>query len=373
MDGSVYNPEGLVYSYRKLAHGKARADAIHYAAEQADLNNDIPYMVFFREEFCLESIWYADEINIYTVFPELLSLTDKYPDIERTPFQYNSITEEVLYIYGAVAVDSGNFYQIPLKDCINFLNGFKERWTAAGHSACQPYYYMFLFYIDAGDGINAAKCFKAYKSCPVGDRECKGCSANAEIEYYLQSGEKEKADSLALKIENGILRCKDSFNSSFSMLRMKRIYLKYYICHGDYENAAKCAYILEHNNSQEKDFHPWAFIMCAYVYSKPGRAMCIYKKHWQEWEEERNPIEKFFAYKCAACFFKGLGKLKGTDTVKICFSGSFPLYNKDNVYKVSGITEYYYKGAEEIAAKFDKRNGTHKFIKELEMTFANVL
>ena len=43
-----YNPEKLVYGYRKLAHGKARASAIRYAINQADINNDIPYMVFFR-------------------------------------------------------------------------------------------------------------------------------------------------------------------------------------------------------------------------------------------------------------------------------------------------------------------------------------
>ena len=42
-----YNPEALVYSYRRLGHGKARVDAIRSAVSQADLNNDIPYMIFW--------------------------------------------------------------------------------------------------------------------------------------------------------------------------------------------------------------------------------------------------------------------------------------------------------------------------------------
>ena len=97
--------------------------------------------------------------------------------------------------------------------------------------------------------------------------------------------------------------------------------------------------------------------------------MRIYKKHCQEWEEERNPFTKFFSYKCAACFFKGLQKAK--DTVKIHFPASFPLYNIDNIYKISALMEYYYKGAEDIAAKFDQRNGTDKFTNGLRITFKN--
>ena len=46
MYNNGYNPETLVYNYRRIGHGKARADAIRSAVSQADLNNDIPYMIF---------------------------------------------------------------------------------------------------------------------------------------------------------------------------------------------------------------------------------------------------------------------------------------------------------------------------------------
>ena len=50
MYNNGYDPEILVHNYRKIGHGKARAGAIRSAINQADLNNDIPYMMFFREE-----------------------------------------------------------------------------------------------------------------------------------------------------------------------------------------------------------------------------------------------------------------------------------------------------------------------------------
>ncbi len=75
---------------------------------------------------------------------------------------------------------------------------------------------------------------------------------------------------------------------------------------------------------------------------------------------------------CAACFFKGIKKQRDKDTVKIYVDNSFPLYNGSNVYKLDSLIEYYYNGAKEIAGKFDNRNGTSKFIDELNMSFKNV-
>ena len=111
---------------------------MRYAIQQADLNNDIPYMVFFRQEFCNEAMWYADEIDIYTVFPELLSLIDRYPDTEPV-LPNNDIMEDVLYIYGSMVVDSSDYYQIPFKECERLFDDYTKRMTSAGSG--MPYYF----------------------------------------------------------------------------------------------------------------------------------------------------------------------------------------------------------------------------------------
>ena len=366
-----YNPQKLKTAYDRLGHGKAKADAMRYATQQADLNNDIPYMIFFRQEFCNEAIWYADEIDVYIVLPELLSLIDRYPDAEPVPYQYNDIIEDVLYIYGSMVVDSSDYYQIPFKECEKLFDDYTKRMARAGRSASLPYRYRVSFYTETGHSEKAAEYFNAYKKCHTDPGECPGCLTNSEIHYYLFNNMKEQADRLAAKIEDGTIRCEGIYNS-FSLMRLKRNYIEYYIMQGDYENAVACADVLNRKTREEKEFNAWDFKMCAYVYKKPGHGMYLYRNHWHEWEKERNPYDKFISLMCAACFFKGIKKQRNKDTVKICADNSFPIYNGSNVYKLDSLIEYYYNAAKEIADKFDNRNGTSKFIDELNMSFSNV-
>ncbi len=375
MEGN-YNPQKLKAAYGRLGHGKAKADAMRYAIQQADLNNDIPYMVFFRQEFCNEAMWYADEIDIYTVFPELLSLIDRYPDTEPVlpNNDINDIMEDILYIYGSMVVDSSDYYQIPFKECERLFDDYTKRMTSAGYSASLPYRYRAAFYTETGHSAKAAEYFNAYKKCPADPDECPGCLTTSEIHYYLFNNMKEKADQLAAKIEDGTIACReDAANKSFSLLRLKINYVEYYIMHGDYERAAECSDVLRCKNRQEREFVAPDFEMCSYVYKNPGHGMNLYRNHWHEWEKDRDPYDKFISFMCAACFFKGIKKQRDKDTVKIYADNSFPLYNGSNVYKLDSLIEYYYNGAKEIAGKFDNRNGTSKFIDELNMSFKNVL
>ncbi|MCX4326371.1 MAG: hypothetical protein OSJ45_03620 [Lachnospiraceae bacterium] len=266
----IYNPRQLVYNYRQAGHGAARADAIRYAINQADLNNDIPYMIFFREELCDEASWFADELDVVTVFPELLALLDRYPDAGVTPFQTGSShILDVLYIYGHLLDACTSFYQIPYEDCIKFHNDYKKRWMACGRGAREPYHFFAEFYLESGDMDNAKKFLHKLKASPVEPYDCVACAANTEIKYYLLNNEKEKADRIAKKIEDGTLRCKGGLSDS--LLRMKQHYLKYYILHGNYEKASKTAYIFEHSGSEVKVHNRWASFMCAYVHARPGR------------------------------------------------------------------------------------------------------
>lgn len=366
-----YNPEALVYSYRRLGHGKARVDAIRSAVSQADLNNDIPYMIFFREELCEESYWFVDELDVVTVFPELLAIMDKYPGTTPVRFQGGiDNTLNTLNTYKDLLDVCTSFYQIPMEDCINFHNDFMKRWLAYGRTAREAYHMFFDFYLETGDLDNAAKYLHKLKQIPAETYDCVACAVTGEIKYYLLNNEKDKADKLAEKVEDGTYRCNSRWSDS--ILKLRKSYLKYYILHGDYEKAAEITYLLEHSGSQMNVYNKYASFMCAYVHSKPGRGLRIYKKHWKEWQEENNQYERYYIFKDAACFFKGLETERSKDTVRLELDKKFPLYNEENIYNIKSMSEYYYKEAEDIARKFDKRNGTGRFISELEMSFANV-
>lgn len=363
-----YNPEKLVYGYRKLGHGKARASAIRYAINQADINNDIPYMVFFREELCHESSWFLDELDVVTVFPELLSLLDKHPDAGYTPFRHGrDVQTDILEMYGHLLDACLSFYQIAFEDCVNFYNDYKKRLVASGYSPREAYVNFVEFYLETGHMESAKKYLKKTRAVPFAQSDCIACATVTEIKYYLLNNEKEKADRLAEKIENGTLRCKGSLSDS--LLRLKQHYLKYYILHGSYDKAAEAAYVLERSGSEVKVHNRWASFMCAYASQKPGRGLRIYKKHWKEWEDENDQYERYYEFKDAACFFKYLKNSK--ETIKLDMASTFPLYNNTSIYSTEKLCQYYYGEAENIADKFDKRNGTDKFANELVMSFAN--
>lgn len=372
----TYNPERLVYNYRGLGHGKARAGAIRNAIKQADLNNDIPYMVFLREELCSESLWYLNGIDVITIFPEILSLIDKYPDAGLTPFQGNEPDniKPVLWLYEALINVCSDSYQVPLKECIKFCNDFLTRWTAYGHDAKEPYRMITEFYISIGDMESAREFFRKFNQC--GGEECycePSCAANTQIRYYLWNNEKVKADKIAEDILKS--RIKSYNRETNAMLRMKSIYMRYYIMHGNYKKAAECASVLERSGTGTSEFKQYMSFMCAYVYENPFHSLDIYNKYCKEWHMEDNKFLRYYIFMNTACFFKGLGKEKENCNIHPVEYNGFtvqPVPGKEGLYNTGSLAGYYYKEAEKIAKKFDQRNGTDKFTKELAQAYKNV-
>jgi len=369
----MYDPGRLLDDILKCGHGKATINALRSAIEQADSNNDVPYMVYFRHLLCYESDDYGDKLDIVTVYPELLAIIDRHPVIENVPCMGSGdeVIEHVLWTYETLMEVCGCFYQIPMEDCLEFVNDFKRRWLALGHGERECDRMIVELYLDFGDMDNAEKFLSSMKKSAFNSYDCPGCCANTEIKYYLRNNEKEKADKLAKKIEDYSLLCRGNSRER-ALMRMKENYLTYYILHGDYEKAADIAYMMERSYLDEKEFKPWESFMCAYVHSKPGRGLRIYKRHWKEWQEERSMFSRYENFKCSACFFKGLQAEREGDSIKLWADNSFPLYSEDNIYNIEELSRYYYKEAEDIAKKFDKRNGTGRFIKQLEEAFANV-
>ncbi len=367
MKDSTYNADKLIKNYMRMEHGKARTAAMRYAMEQADLNNDLEYMLYFRMELCDETEWYGNGLDNVTVFPELLAILDNSPASRKI---YN-MTGDILWTYESLLSVCTDYYQVSLEDCINFHNDFKKRWTAYGRGLREPYRMLCGFYIDAGYPEKAGKALSVLKTSPMENYDCTGCAANTELGYYLSVNDKEKADMVAMKIEDGTFICGSSLSNSIP--RMHKHYLNYYLLHGEYEKAAEKAYILEHYRSSVIDYKLWASFMCAYVYTNTGRGLRIYKKHWKDIENEQRPGYMYCSFKDAACFFTGLKRVKGENTVKLPMDSTFPLYNEENIYNIDSIASYYYKKAEDVAKKFDKRNGTGKYASELEISLQNIL
>lgn len=359
-----YNAEVLKNNYDRLPHGRAKENAIREAIYEADKNSDVPFMVFFREELCSEANFYGNAMYMMTVFPELLSIIDRYPDTPTTKFDrvYDNALDHILWIYKWVTVNCTFFYQIPLKDCKNFLEDFKKRCTNYGYSL-KPYYKA-LYYFYSFNEEEADKAFHKFMAAPRdSNSDCVACERNMQIEQSLKKNDLYTALKLSESIEDFSLRCKDGYYDAW--IRAKISFLEYYMDNGKFKEAKKTAHLLEPYIDGRTEFLEWGTIINCYAHTNPGRALRLYKKHWKDLEKAGNPFDGFDILKNTCCFFRTIRR-GGKETIKFDAGTSYPLYRKDKTYNTDSLYNYYYNRAEDIALKFDKRNNTDTYIKVLE-------
>ena len=185
--GNEYRPEELKKFYDGIPHGKTRLAAIKSAIEMADQNNDIPFMIYFREDLCEESCFYGNNMEMMVIFPDILKLSDRYPDAPSTQFDTNfkNALEHILWVYKWVVGQCSSFYQIPMEDCIKFFEDFKKRSQSYGYNL-RPYYKAFYYFYD-WDKEKADKAFHNFERIPRdGNSDCHACERNTEIEFYLK-------------------------------------------------------------------------------------------------------------------------------------------------------------------------------------------
>ena len=160
--------------------------AIKSAIKEADRNKDVTYMIYFREDLCDESCFYGDETEMMVIFPEILSLIDRYPDTPSTQFDtaYKNATEHVLWVYKWVVGRCSGFYQIPMEDCMKFFEDFKRRSIAYGFNL-KPYYRL-LYGFYHFDDEKSDEAFYNFEKLPRDSNgNCRACDRNAEISFYL--------------------------------------------------------------------------------------------------------------------------------------------------------------------------------------------
>lgn len=359
----TYNPVEIKKLYDKIPHGKTRIATMKSAIEEADRNKDIKFMIYFREDLCDESCFYGDETEMMVIFPEILNLIDRYPDAPSTQFDtaYKNALEHVLWVYKWVVGRCSAFYQIPMEDCKKFFEDFKRRSISYGFNL-KPYYrllYGFYYF----DDTKSEEAFYKFEKLPRdSNSNCKACDRNTEINFYLDKGDFKKAVELSEDIESFKLKCG---NDNSAWIRMKINFMSYYMDNGNFGEADKIAHLLEHNMNDKTESQAWDDILRCYSYTRPGRALRVYKKHWKMWQEGTSPADEFGKILNVCCFWKKYRLETGKSTVKLALDQTFPLHNEENIYNTEDLYNYYYKRTEDIAIKFDKRNGVDSYIKEM--------
>ena len=356
-----YNPEKLKKYYEELPHGKPRMDGIKAAIEAADQNNDVPFRIFFREQMCHESCYYGDTMYMMVIFPEMLSIIDKYPDTPSTQFDsaYINALDHILWIYKWLISECSSFYQISMKDCLKFFEDYKKRSISFGYNL-KPYYRALYHFYNFDDEKKAEAFYKFEKIPRDANSDCKACERNTEIEFYLDQDNFGRAVELSKDIEDFTLRCGDYWDA---WLRMKISFLEYHLNNCMFEEATEIAGILERKINEKSEYQVWGTIMNCYVHTKPGRALRVYKKHWKDLEE--NTPYDLFNTSCNVCSFWDRINRDGKESVRLQLDRTMPLYNEDGIYTTQPLFNSYYTRAKDLAGKFDQRNSSGSYMEIL--------
>lgn len=365
-----YLPEEMKHAYEQMQHGRARMEAIRAAMEAADSHEDTPFRIYFRLELCRESCFYGDCMDMMVIFPQALSIADRYPDTPSTCFDsgYLDAMDHILWVYKWVVEECRSFYQVPMEDCMKFFEDFRRRSQAYGYNLRPYYYYLYLFY-EKIDPAKSQEAFHMFEQIPRDDNcDCMACERNTVIDYYLQRGESGQAAKLSEDIENFTLRC--GHDKMEAWLRMKRHYMQHHLRRREFAEAEVYCRILERQRLRDTEFQRWDDFLYCYAYLNMGKALRIYKAHWKEWQEERRPSTIFSTSKNIACFFKKLQEERTKDTIKLSLDAAFPLYEESGQYSIAALQRFYYERARETAERFDKRNGSDYYCRQLAEALA---
>ena len=233
----------------------------------------------------------------------------------------------------------------------------------------KPYYelmYCFYKYIDE---TLADYYFQEYEKLETdGNGNCKACNRNFEIQYYLKKGNETKAKQLAKDIENHTLNCGGNGENS-AWRQLKITYLIHYLEQGDLKQATGIMEEILKNNQYDKKltmFNNWHIFLWYYTHIDIGKALQIYKKHWKKWQQEREPYKKFYYFVDNILFFRELKKQRKGEKIKLDLDDTMPIFREDRTYRIVDLLEFYHQQAEELARRFDERNGTCFYQKELE-------
>lgn len=361
----MYNPRSLKKSYERLEHGKARMDGISYAIQEADNQKDAAYGIYFRMEMCEESMFYGDRLRILTIFPKMLALIDQNPDIDR---RYRDVFceelgDQMLYCYEWMLFAAVDYYQISFEDFNRFQEDYKRRCLSYGYELRSYYAFMYDFYRPIDPEL-AREYFHKFKETKRDYHAgCEACERDMEIEFYLREGNLKKAEKLSKDILSYKLTCPVK-NSAW--LRMNVSYIRYYLDLKDFEKAEEYCRLVESNQNGEKGWDRFDYYIYCYAHTDPGKALRVFKQRWKTEQEWKCPLDVFEMDKYISGFFYELEKFQNVTELKIEFDNSFPLYRENQTYTVKELFHYYDKRAEKLADKFDARNGTDFFHKELE-------
>ena len=355
--GKGFNGRALQNLIERLPGGAPRMAALLDAIRQADEAQEHFWRLFFRYDYACEATFRDDPPKCMPVAAEFQAIYEEHPDA----LGHNGA--EMYLMIMQMGIDPiAHLPQIPMSQWEKLMEqylGLTKRFNLA-HRTYWWQMCQFMIYVDQK---RAYECFqKFWKTGRDAISDCRACERSNAVRLSLLAGDREGAEEYAAPLKAGrISFCSDTPQ------KMWMAYLEDYYRHGDYKAAAPIAESLYRKGNKDRSNLDYvgAILQC-WAYTDNDRAVTLAESRlgWRigMWDQRLS----YLYDKGAWLTFRELAKRM--ETVKLELPREFALWREDGEYRSQELADWFYAQASETAQRFDRRNGSDWFCRDLKLS-----
>lgn len=345
----------LLIKVDAATHPEDKINLIKQAIQLADANNDLDWGFDLR----LDLISYEKDTShcseSFPAFAWILNAYDTNPDI------FNE--DDFLWEYKWMCGSARRNVNISRSQIESIMDDMKERMSRNGYSLRGYYTVMIYWYLFLGEMNNAHKYLQLRDETPR-DRmsHCSACELDTTVEMELIAGNYDEAitkahDLITKKLTCGLMPLVTFCNLTYYLSKGNDPRASEYFTKAEEEVAT----LKENDTSLVSNISDLIYYL---IKNDQPRAWEYFEKyaHWELGAEDA--IIFNFAKNI-------LPLLKGKGVQTLSMNEKLPYFKSDGVYNIEDLYNYYFEKADSLATRFDERNGTASFRKELNEALNN--
>ncbi len=339
-----------------LARGEERLAYLKKCIAEADNEKNIREMLTLRHDYMQESTFYGDKFQMILMFPEFLKLYEENPDVVEP--------DCALYPFEWMIEDCSKYWQVTREQIDSYIERFGEFLKKYGYDMTQYHLRRSGAYdcVDMDKANEYLHDFEVlYESVKTED------DINAEssrIYRDMRTGDVQGG----LDRLNELLKTHDISEFPYDLFGD----IAYYLAkEGYYDEADHYAdTFLRFTDKSEWVGSLFYLSECIIVKTLTDihRAYDIFCEAAGIYSKAKNPASEFMFALSAYRLMYALEK-QGVNELHSKLSSDFELYDPDRNYVTAKLKEHFYKAADDLARKFDKRNGNTMFSDILSFEF----
>jgi hypothetical protein len=344
----------LLDEVEQLGHGSTKVHLLQRAIQIADLHNDIAEGFELRIEL-IDAATFAGYVEKSLVaFPWCLAQYDRDPQ--------NFSEHEIFWRYKWVCEGLPRFPQVAKEQIQATLMDFADRYRRSGRSL-RPYWQLkTIAAILMGDRPAAIESEQKWQETELDSSysDCKACELDWKVNFLIYVEEYERALIEAVPIVQGRLHCSEIPHHTLAtllmpLLKLDRIDEAREFHRKGYQLATK-------NPDFLKSVGEHLYFLVAT--GDLMKAVGLLEKHLQWALAPVDPWSQLYFYQASYLLLKSLQE-NNESTIKLRLPRSFPSYPQDGSYDLSLLVDWFGKSTQELATRFDRRNGNEYYQNQL--------